>query len=808
MEETLRSRCAPAALFLCALLIFAAGLLWACRGLLTAQDQVRHEAADKVSTWGEPEGRTLVILFDSSRTDFTFSEHMPFVSSCRERGAWGISEVVSIPLSVAGQRAIFAGTVANPLAFFEDFHAATSTSENVLMRVNDKGKRVAIFDWFLRGMYGKYSDLSAFQPRTFRFSQYREEASYVFEQAHRFLSTEKWDFVVVAFYALDYLGHLETPRSPNYIPMVRKIDDYVRRLVDLTNDKDVVLITAEHGMDDNGFHMDRSPIVIDCPFVLLGSRIRRGGPTRVLQIDWAPTLSLLAGVSPFYDTPALPNLDLIELPAEDRASLLSRFARTTTGASTPLALDELRAKRLARIAKKGSPVAGVLVALTTLLSMILLAYGGLLEHVRGWRPRKAMATLGGGTLGLCAAICAAMSLGLFDYVSRLLPFSANFILNHRLGVTVGLALLALLPMLGMRAWGKRARHTANVALLYSFAFIFAGVFVSTNPYHSLNWVVLAAPVVAWGISRRRAWLVALCAMCVGLAIRRLTFYHAKSPIHIPDRWLLATAVVLAGCAVSWWRLRARPDGLRSVGFGLMCFVPSITAVVSPCDVGMRAALLTLCLLPVIVHCMRRPVSREVWLAAWVAVYYLGTSSSISLGAHVAAFPLFLALWSASRDTSATTRAVAVSLAVWALYLAPGNTFDLKLVDLEDLFILSSATEKRIEFTVLTIAARHILPVTVFIWCMKWTAPRIAVCSMASSALVPVVCAIGLRLVAMLVSTGSVGLPWEQLVRLIVLLGYFVVFAGALLIGAVLWPIVTRSCPTRAQLPSGPAMEPS
>ena len=414
--------------FIAASAVLAAGVLYAYHDLFGGPGQIHYEEADKLSTWGEPTGRVLVILFDAGRMDFTFSEHMPFVSSCRERGAWGASEVASIPLSVAGHRSIFAGTVANPLAFFDDFHAPTSTVDNLFMRLQQKGVRAVIFDHCVRSLYGEYTDQTVYQPRGHSLSEYREQSAHVFQHAHGFLSTEQWDVAAVAFYALDYLGHLETPSSPNYVPTVRLIDDYVRQLVELTNENDVVLMTSEHGMDDSGFHMDRVPIVIECPFVLLGPRVNTGGPKRVLQIDWAPTLSLLAGVSPFYDSPALPNLDLIQVPEKDRLALLQKFSKVMAQTPRPLPLDELRAARLDKLARRGSIGSCAVVAIAALLSMALLMCVGLFDPVEGQRPRPGIVAIGAGTLGLVAVTGAANALGFFDCVGRYAPFSANLIL--------------------------------------------------------------------------------------------------------------------------------------------------------------------------------------------------------------------------------------------------------------------------------------------------------------------------------------------------------------------------------------------
>ena len=110
----------------------------------------------------------------------------------------------------------------------------------------------------------------------------------------------------------------------------------------------------------------------------------------MLQIDWAPTLSILAGVSPFYDTPALPNLDLLELPDEVKANLLQKYNRAITGTSVKTGLDELRASRSAFLARDGSVFVGGFVALATLLAGALVSHVALRDHVSSWRPRSAI----------------------------------------------------------------------------------------------------------------------------------------------------------------------------------------------------------------------------------------------------------------------------------------------------------------------------------------------------------------------------------------------------------------------------------
>ena len=82
-----------AVLFFMALLIFTAAILLVGSDLLSVKTPVSYQKITDTTAWTPPPGRMLVILLDSARKDFTFSDHMPFISSLLERGAWGISEV-------------------------------------------------------------------------------------------------------------------------------------------------------------------------------------------------------------------------------------------------------------------------------------------------------------------------------------------------------------------------------------------------------------------------------------------------------------------------------------------------------------------------------------------------------------------------------------------------------------------------------------------------------------------------------------------------------------------------------------------
>ncbi len=767
------AKCSKPICFILALLIFFSAAGFISFELLSVETGVDIQEIKDPASPPASNGRMLVILLDSTRKDSMFSEKMPFISSLRRQGAWGISRVVSAPLSVAGDHAIFSGVILSPLSIVDDFSDSVKPSayDNLFKRVTQQKKRAIIFSSdCLRGAYGRDTDLSAFVPKGFLFSQYREDAKYIFDQACDFLKNEKWDIAAVQFVTMDSIGHLETPLSSNYLSTLKLLDNYVRQLVELTTEEDIVLITAEHGMDDNGFHVDRTEFVIDTPFILSGQNVKSGGPRKVLQIDWAPTLSILAGVSPFYKSTALPALDLLSLTPEYRSILLSRFSQIIAGNPDISDLNELRKIRLAKMGRERSPLLCILVVLATLCSLTLFAFVALSNDEYKWGIRSRIKYIAFWIGGICALTGIELYSGILDYISNNFPFSANNILDNPTKVGLALTLMVTLPRLYYQIIRKRSLGTKDPSLAFFITLIFSVIFVATNPYHPLNWAVVIIPLFAWGVMRHPGWLVIFFAILTGMAIRRLTFYNVYHQIVMPDRWVLTLIVLFMGITFLLWRLRLDKRRVTITGYGILGVLPCIVIVAWPASAGVKTILLLLSLIPLIIVSRRTPKAVGVWLALWVVFFYLGTSGSINHASHVVAFPLLVAVWAISEKTSVVAKGSMVTLVVWVLYLLPGNEFDLKIFELRDKFIMGSVIAKQIEMTVIVIGSRYIIPVAILIWMMKQTVPHTSLLSMFSITLLPVVSGIGICL-AIWTSTTFVDYPWGLFAKLTILFGF-------------------------------------
>jgi hypothetical protein len=716
-----------------------------------------------------PPGRILVILIDSARADFMFSPSMPFISELRRYGAWGISEVVNYPLSIAGDAAIFSGKIPNPFwGLLNDFESSPSSDDSIFRRLAENRRSIAVLSSdIVRGMYGQYAEISVHLPSSFRFSQYKEEANSLFSESIHLLKDKKWDFAVVQFIALDYVGHLETPLSQAYRTACLRIDKYVRQLVALTGDDDTVLITSEHGIDNGGFHVDQNPLVTNTPFVLKGPWIRRGEAAPIKQIDLAPTLSALAGVSPIYDSLALPAFDLLDIDTEYKNSLLNIFSQRMGTQPESLSSADLRTIRNELLKITEAPLAlTISVAISLALSLFLLLYMVLVEihQWRSWRMKMGYVAVFVSLFFSLAYVPAYV--GLHDVLENFTTFSANFILSHFTFVIAIMVLVFFLSFLYGTMKQSFGLQDDPLLLLFLFITLLAFVLLAHNPYNTFNWIILFVPLVGWGITRRTSWMVILISLLIGLLIRRLSLYHDTHLFTLPERWQIAVIVIVGGVLYQYWQHR-NEKGMRDILMGLIALMPAYFSLLSN-NIEIRVLFILISLIPLAWFTKVTNDAMIIWWVIWTVLLLLGTSSKIELTTHVIVVPLAIAILSASHDTSIVTRAILGSIFFWSLYMISGNNFDFKLMELRDGFTLSAARTSFIGTTVFIILMRYLLPNIIAIWLLFSHSRPAPLLSAGTIMITPIVFAAGLRMIVLLRGNYE-SYPWEEYTRLIVLL---------------------------------------
>ena len=120
----------------------------------------------------------------------------------------------------------------------------------------------------------------------------------------------KWDVLIGHFLGLDHAGHRYGPDHPATAAKLRQMDALLRRAIDaLSDDKTVLVVMGDHGMDAKGDHGGESDDEVEAALWLYSKqpffgRLEPGhaapppdAKTRpVAQIDLVPTLALLLGL--------------------------------------------------------------------------------------------------------------------------------------------------------------------------------------------------------------------------------------------------------------------------------------------------------------------------------------------------------------------------------------------------------------------------------------------------------------------------------------------------------------------------------
>lgn len=646
--------------------------------------------------------RIVVILLDSTPYKKFFSAKMSFITSLKSSSAWGISRVNSTPFSMAGDHAIFAGQLSNFLTIFEDFSGKPSAYDNVFRRVTDSGKRaVIVSSHCLSGAYKQDTDKTAYKRRHFSFRDFRTDAQYHYESAIELMQKGDWDFLAIQFVSLDFAGHLYTPQSAEYDKMLSIMDGYLKDIINEMTSKDYLLITSEHGMDDSGFHVDLSKDIVETPFILKGPGISVGGPVTVSQIDWAPTLSILAGVHPVYPSPAVPILPLMELTERQSAQLLNDFSKHFDLEKPVKDYPQLIETRKTLLINRLPKI--YLYSIVTMTTFFLIGIFRISNIIRLEKRHfliflPCLLLVGSALIYLRNDIITILDL------SKSAPFSANFIMQQpvkSLLICVSIFMsVAFLFFISEFLHEKQKGHF--IFLVSQIGLVM--VYLASNPYHLLNWLLLFLPIALWFFTQQKRWLTVSALFVIALLIRRISYYDFS----IPDRWIIMSGLLLTSMI---YRL-IRREFYKAPALEIFC-IPIIIVRGVWEDVYSAAFISVLILIVLLFRPRSDHRSYRYGLALWTTIFYLAVSGNIFHLTHIVALPLFLTLWNISDKSDGFIDGYLPILAVWFLFFISGNTISLKLSELSDTFILKSASGNEIIFIVLIIAARYLLPLLLF-----------------------------------------------------------------------------------------------
>lgn len=281
--------------------------------------------------------KAVMIVIDALRYDFT----VPFKPKNNSTPAHLFHNSFTTPYTVASQtpkNAVLLPFIADPptttlqrlkglttgtLPTFIDagsnFAGTSIEEDNLISQMKALGKRVAFMGddtWmalfpgmFEREMVHPYESLNVWDLHTVD----NGVTEHIFPLFHPTNQT-KWDIVIGHYLGVDHAGHRYGPDHPAMAEKLKQMDTIVQRLMDSIDDKTLLVVMGDHGMDPKGDHggesqgeveaalwlYSKKPVFGQFPEELSPNGGGRGaesdGIRSVAQIDLVPTLSLLLGL--------------------------------------------------------------------------------------------------------------------------------------------------------------------------------------------------------------------------------------------------------------------------------------------------------------------------------------------------------------------------------------------------------------------------------------------------------------------------------------------------------------------------------
>lgn len=122
-------------------------------------------------------------------------------------------------------------------------------------------------------------------------------------------NSSKWDVVFGHYLGVDHAGHRYGPNHPAMAAKLRQMDQVIRDLIAKIDDRTLLVVMGDHGMDSKGDHGGESNDEVDAALWMYSKQKKFGrtSPDTALppkyarerfvpQIDLVPTLSLLLGM--------------------------------------------------------------------------------------------------------------------------------------------------------------------------------------------------------------------------------------------------------------------------------------------------------------------------------------------------------------------------------------------------------------------------------------------------------------------------------------------------------------------------------
>lgn len=263
--------------------------------------------------------RAVLIIVDGLRLDV--SQKLPVLNELRKEGANLVVKVGQPSLSYPGWTVIASGAWQEISGVTTNWYKGPVQADNLFKIAKDSGlPSVVVGPPGWKKLFGPYvtEAITVEEPPE---EAPPEEWARVDEETYRFASEalDKYSsgFILIHFVGTDAMAHNYGGTSREYLDEALRVDGFIGKLVQkLDPDKDVLLVTADHGHIDRGGHGGWEEVVLKVPLVIKGKAVRKGLYTEQTQADIAPTVAAFLGMPYPVHSQGRPLLELMEASSE------------------------------------------------------------------------------------------------------------------------------------------------------------------------------------------------------------------------------------------------------------------------------------------------------------------------------------------------------------------------------------------------------------------------------------------------------------------------------------------------------------
>jgi len=269
--------------------------------------------------------RVVLVLVDGLRLDA--SQKMPRLNELRQRGADLSVRVGQPSLSYPSWTVIVSGVWQEISGVTTNWYEGEVRVDTIFKAARDAGMPAVVvggggWDKLYGSHLTEFIEVPWPEGENIPLEAWAQMDGDSYRLAVRVLDDYPEGLILVYFGGTDELAHLYGGVSSQYLDEVQRVDGYIGLLAErLDPEKDVLMVTADHGHVDAGGHGGWERSVLHVPLVMVGKAIRHGVYTERLQADIAPTIAALLGIPIPVHAQGRPLVEMLEASAEAKGRI-------------------------------------------------------------------------------------------------------------------------------------------------------------------------------------------------------------------------------------------------------------------------------------------------------------------------------------------------------------------------------------------------------------------------------------------------------------------------------------------------------